>query len=123
MPLRWSANKFSGRFSRQVVFAYFEFWCHRGTRGLNCTTTSAWVIHSPGNSIISIVEATAQGHFLREHACDEIQGFLCSKPVPADKIADLLRLPRVAAPTVQPEPDLATKVRRVSVSTDVRGHS
>ena len=49
------------------------------------------------------VETTEQDEFLREHACNEIQGFLFSEPVPADKIAELLRLPRVTAPSLQPE--------------------
>ena len=52
------------------------------------------------------VETSAQEEFLREHACDEIQGFLCSRPVAADGIAELLRLPCVAAPTLQPEQDI-----------------
>ncbi len=52
------------------------------------------------------VETSEQQEFLREHACDEIQGFLFSKPVAADKIAELLRLPRVAAPALQPEPSV-----------------
>lgn len=49
------------------------------------------------------VETAAQDHFLREHACDEIQGFLFSKPISADKIAELMRLPLVTAPALQPE--------------------
>jgi len=53
------------------------------------------------------VETSEQEDFLREHACDEIQGFLCSKPVAADKIAELLRLPCVAAPALQPEPGVS----------------
>ena len=35
------------------------------------------------------VETTEQETFLREHNCDEMQGFLCSKAVPADDIAGL----------------------------------
>ncbi|TKW75889.1 MAG: EAL domain-containing protein, partial [Bradyrhizobium icense] len=53
------------------------------------------------------VETSEQQEFLREHACDEIQGFLCSKPVAPDKIAELLRLPCVAAPALQPEPGVS----------------
>lgn len=49
------------------------------------------------------VETHEQGEFLREHACDEIQGFLVSKPVPADRIGDLVRLPFVVAPKLQPQ--------------------
>ena len=72
------------------------------------------------------VETIEQDQFFRDHACDEIQGFLCSKPVSADKIAELLRLPCVAAPTLQPEPDLpatGSGVRRASVNTDDLAHS
>ena len=52
------------------------------------------------------VETVEQDEFLREHACDEIQGFLFSKPVRPEEIVHLLRrLPLVAAPAIQAEPD------------------
>lgn len=47
------------------------------------------------------VETAEQDHFLREHACDELQGFLFSKPVSASEISMLLR-PQVSAPPLQP---------------------
>jgi EAL domain-containing protein (putative c-di-GMP-specific phosphodiesterase class I) len=50
------------------------------------------------------VETVEQEQFLRDHACDEIQGFLFSKPVAPEDIAELLRLPLVAAPGLQSEP-------------------
>jgi len=37
------------------------------------------------------VETEAQEHFLRENACDEMQGFYFSKPVDADAFAGLLK--------------------------------
>jgi len=37
------------------------------------------------------VETREQETFLREHACDEIQGYYFSKPIPADQFAELLR--------------------------------
>jgi diguanylate cyclase (GGDEF)-like protein len=37
------------------------------------------------------VETAAQAAFLREHACDQMQGFLFSRPVPAECIPDLLK--------------------------------
>lgn len=49
------------------------------------------------------VETHEQGGFLREHACDEIQGFLVSKPVPADRIGELVRTPFIVAPKLQPQ--------------------
>jgi diguanylate cyclase (GGDEF)-like protein len=43
------------------------------------------------------VETLEQQEFLREHACDEMQGFYFSKPIPADQFAEFLseRLRRV----------------------------
>lgn len=54
------------------------------------------------------VENAEQEAFLRTHGCDEMQGFLISKPLPARQMAELLR-PMVlpVAPPLQPEPDLA----------------
>ncbi len=40
--------------------------------------------------VAECVETKAQADFLREHACDEFQGFYFSKPVTADKFAELL---------------------------------
>lgn len=47
------------------------------------------------------VETTEQEAFLRDHACDEMQGFLFSRPVSADNIPALLRLPMVVSPNLQ----------------------
>ena len=45
-----------------------------------------------------------QQAFLRSHACDEMQGFLFSKPLPAKQLAELLRAERLlASPPLQPE--------------------
>ncbi|TWB06313.1 bifunctional diguanylate cyclase/phosphodiesterase [Bradyrhizobium stylosanthis] len=52
------------------------------------------------------VENAEQEAFLRTHGCDEMQGFLIAKPLPAKQMAELLR-PMVlpVAPPLQPEPD------------------
>nr|WP_249806267.1 GAF domain-containing protein [Bradyrhizobium sp. 1] len=52
------------------------------------------------------VENAEQEAFLRTHGCDEMQGFLISKPLPAKQMADLLR-PMVlpVAPPLQPDPE------------------
>jgi EAL domain-containing protein (putative c-di-GMP-specific phosphodiesterase class I) len=42
------------------------------------------------------VETTEQLDFLREHGCDEMQGFLFSRPVPAAQFEGLLQLERVS---------------------------
>ncbi|MGX4643024.1 putative bifunctional diguanylate cyclase/phosphodiesterase [Massilia sp. SYSU DXS3249] len=39
------------------------------------------------------VETMGQGRFLIEHGCDELQGYMISRPVPADAIQALLRNP------------------------------
>jgi predicted signal transduction protein with EAL and GGDEF domain len=50
------------------------------------------------------VETTAQETFLRDHACDEMQGYLLSKPILPDQMALLLR-PLHLSPPLQPASD------------------
>nr|WP_249803498.1 EAL domain-containing protein [Bradyrhizobium zhengyangense] len=53
------------------------------------------------------VENAEQEAFLRTHGCDEMQGFLIAKPLPAKQMAELLRPMELAiAPPLQPETDL-----------------
>jgi diguanylate cyclase (GGDEF)-like protein len=48
------------------------------------------------------VETVAQEAFLRAHGCDEMQGFLFSRPLPPEQLADLLRpAPMLASPPLQ----------------------
>ncbi|MDA9442917.1 diguanylate cyclase [Bradyrhizobium sp. CCBAU 51745] len=54
------------------------------------------------------VENAEQEAFLRTHGCDEMQGFLISRPLPAKQVAELLRpIELPIAPPLQPETDLA----------------
>jgi diguanylate cyclase (GGDEF)-like protein len=49
------------------------------------------------------VETPAQEAFLRAHGCDEIQGFLFSRPLPPDQLAELLQpTPLPVSPPLQP---------------------
>jgi diguanylate cyclase (GGDEF)-like protein len=61
------------------------------------------------------VETQQQDEFLREHACDELQGFLFSKAVAPEEIAALL-LPHQLSPELQPggNPLVIPKRRRKS---------
>lgn len=47
------------------------------------------------------VESQSQLSFLRDEGCDEIQGFLISRPVPADALTDLLRMGLTRAAPMQ----------------------
>lgn len=49
------------------------------------------------------VETGGQQKFLRDHACDEMQGYLFSRPVPPEAIPMLFDLPSVTSPSLQPE--------------------
>nr|WP_249803270.1 EAL domain-containing protein [Bradyrhizobium sp. 21] len=54
------------------------------------------------------VENAEQEAFLRAHGCDEMQGFLIARPLPARQMAELLRpMELPVAPPLQPEPDHA----------------
>jgi EAL domain-containing protein (putative c-di-GMP-specific phosphodiesterase class I) len=63
-----------------------------------------------GMTVISEgVETAEQQAFLRSHACDEMQGYLFSKPLPSGQLADLLRAaPLLVSPPLQPETDAAS---------------
>jgi predicted signal transduction protein with EAL and GGDEF domain len=51
------------------------------------------------------VETIEQHAFLRHHGCDEMQGYLFSKPLPASNMAELLHsTPTLASPPLQPAP-------------------
>jgi len=69
------------------------------------------------------VETVEQEAFLRSHACDEMQGFLFSKPLPAREMANLLRAEaQITSPPLQPSADdeiLKAEVRaRLSLNQD-----
>jgi EAL domain-containing protein (putative c-di-GMP-specific phosphodiesterase class I) len=50
------------------------------------------------------VETPDQETFLRKHACDELQGFLFSKAVSSEDLADLLQSEAVvSSPALQPQ--------------------
>jgi len=57
------------------------------------------------------VHETAEQHvFLRNHACDEMQGYLFSEPLPAPQLARLLwGPPMLVSPPLQPGAEGAAK--------------
>lgn len=63
------------------------------TRGEDSSLTQAIIAMGKNLSLTVVaqgVETKAQADFLREHACDEIQGFYFNKPVPAQQFTELL---------------------------------
>jgi diguanylate cyclase (GGDEF)-like protein len=56
------------------------------------------------------VETAEQESFLRDHACDEMQGFLFSKPVPPENMPGLLGPWLAVSPPLQPEPRKSCQV-------------
>jgi EAL domain-containing protein (putative c-di-GMP-specific phosphodiesterase class I) len=48
------------------------------------------------------VETAEQERFLKDRACDEMQGYLLSRPVPADDIPAIVRGGVIEAPPLQP---------------------
>src|ERR1035441_1425877 len=64
------------------------------TRGDQSNLTQAIIAMGKSLSLTVVaqgVETKAQAHFLREHACDEIQGFYFNKPVSATEFTALLQ--------------------------------
>ena len=58
--------------------------------------------HSMGLSVLAEgVETEGSLAFLREWGCDSYQGYLCSRPVPADEFVALLRAQAEPAATEQ----------------------
>lgn len=57
------------------------------------------------------VETNDQDKFLRSGACDELQGYLFSRPVPAEEIPALLA-PTMVSPSLQPIPARLTSCQR-----------
>jgi EAL domain-containing protein (putative c-di-GMP-specific phosphodiesterase class I) len=65
------------------------------------------------------VETTAQEDFLRDRGCDEMQGYLFSKPVQPEQMAEMLKPALHAAPPLQPdaESDVELPKKRVKAGT------
>ena len=67
------------------------------------------------------VETAGQETILRDHGCDEMQGFLFSKPVPPQQLADLLRpAPPLVSPPLQPELGTRSETRARMQRSDGR---
>ncbi|MBP5998288.1 MAG: EAL domain-containing protein [Azonexus sp.] len=55
--------------------------------------------HSLGLRVVAEgVETMAQWQLLRDHGCDEVQGYLIARPAPAEDLAGILSMGRIALP-------------------------
>ena len=85
-------------------------------QGENLVKTVISLGHTLGFSVLAEgVETEAQVQFLKLHGCDEMQGFLISKPLPAEQVADFL-LGRMPPQRSVPENDDSHAVDRMAVA-------
>ena len=56
------------------------------------------------------VETAEQERFLKDHACDQMQGYLLSRPVPAENIPAIVQREVTDAPPLQPAPPAAKAI-------------
>ena len=57
-----------------------------------------------------------QQAFLRQHSCDEMQGYLFSKPVAPGGVADLLKPVHAASPPLQPGAEGGSQAAELTIT-------
>ncbi|MBU1986848.1 MAG: EAL domain-containing protein, partial [Proteobacteria bacterium] len=90
----FSSLAYLSRFSIDLIKIDQSFISDVTINPVNASIVTATIAmaHKLGKNIIAEgVETEAQMAFLRRHDCDEMQGYLFSKPLPAEDFATLLR--------------------------------
>jgi len=81
-----------------------------GTQGAPLLASIIGLAHSIGLRVVAEgVETKMQGDFLRDHGCDELQGYYFSRPVSAAQIPAVLEPARDDGPPPGAEPALSKR--------------
>ncbi len=90
----YSSLAYLSRFAIDVIKIDQSFVCDITTNPVNASIATATIAmaHKLGKTVIAEgVETQGQMVYLRRHECDEMQGYLFSRPVDAATISDMLR--------------------------------
>ena len=90
----YSSLAYLSRFAIDVIKIDQSFVRDITTNPVNASIATATIAmaHKLGKTVIAEgVESEGQMMYLRRHECDEMQGYHFSRPVPAERIGDILR--------------------------------
>ena len=81
--------------------------------------SSPWPARSSIETVAEGVETLEQQTFLRNHGCDQAQGFLYSRPVPPDEVVALVRKPSLGLHVAGPAAMFDASSSPLSAALDV----
>jgi len=107
----YSSMAYLKRFPLDVVKIDQSFVNDITTDANDATIVKAIIALARGLNLTSIaegVETEQQLNFLRQHGCDQVQGYLVNRPIPAEQMEQLLRAEqsseeKLPLPVLQPE--------------------